>query len=74
MQLEVLSEMVATVFRIEVHMGDTAEKDSILLILESMKMEIPVVAPASGMVADIRVAEGEGVAEGDVLAVIEVAS
>lgn len=74
MQLQVLSEMAATVFRIEVRMGDSAEKDSILLILESMKMEIPVMAPASGTIADIRVAEGDGVAEGDVLAVIEVAS
>ena len=46
------------------------EEEDVLLILESMKMEIPVEAPCAGRVAEIRVREGDSVEEGDVLAVI----
>jgi acetyl-CoA carboxylase biotin carboxyl carrier protein len=51
--------------------GDAVAEEDVLLILESMKMEIPVEAPCAGRVAEIRVREGESIEEGAVLAVIE---
>jgi acetyl-CoA carboxylase biotin carboxyl carrier protein len=68
---EVLSEMVANVWRVVVAAGDPVEEGDPLVILESMKMEIPVEAPASGTVREVRVEEGGVVQEGDVIAVIE---
>jgi biotin carboxyl carrier protein len=66
---EVLAEMVANVWKVVVAEGDTVEDGDTLVILESMKMEIPIVAECSGTVA-LRVAEGDVVQEGDVIAVI----
>jgi acetyl-CoA carboxylase biotin carboxyl carrier protein len=68
---EVKAELVGNVWKIEVKPGDRVEEDDILLILESMKMEIPVVAPVAGTVKEILVAESEVVKEGQVLALIE---
>ena len=69
--LEVLSEMVANVWKVVVATGDAVEAGDPLVILESMKMEIPVEAPAGGTVREVRVEEGGIVQEGDVIAVIE---
>jgi biotin carboxyl carrier protein len=68
---EVLAEMVANVWKVLVSTGDTVEEGQTLCILESMKMEIPVEATASGTVAEVNVSEGGVVQEGDVIAVIE---
>jgi biotin carboxyl carrier protein len=68
---EVLAEMVANVWKVVVSPGDQVEEGDTLCILESMKMEIPVEATASGTVASVNVAEGGVVQEGDVIAVIE---
>jgi acetyl-CoA carboxylase biotin carboxyl carrier protein len=68
---EVKAELVGNVWKIVVGVGDRVEEDDVLLILESMKMEIPVVAPQAGTVKEIRVKETEVVKEGQVLAVIE---
>jgi acetyl-CoA carboxylase biotin carboxyl carrier protein len=68
---EVHSEMVANVWRVVVRPGDAVSAGDPLVILESMKMEIPVGAPAAGTVTEVRVAEGGVVQEGDVIAVIE---
>ena len=68
---EILAEMVANVFRIEVVQGQTVAEGDTLVILESMKMEIPVFAPRAGTVAVLRVAEGGVVQEGDVIVVLE---
>jgi acetyl-CoA carboxylase biotin carboxyl carrier protein len=68
---EVLSEMVANVWKVVVRPGDAVSAGDPLVILESMKMEIPVAAPAAGTVTEVRVAEGGIVQEGDVIAVIE---
>lgn len=68
---EVKAELVGNVWKIVVAVGDKVEEDDVLLILESMKMEIPVVAPGAGTVREIRVRETEVVKEGQVLAVIE---
>lgn len=61
------SEIAGTVWKIEVTVGDTVEPDDILMILESMKMEIPVVAIAPGIVDAFHVGEGDGVSEGQLL-------
>jgi acetyl-CoA carboxylase biotin carboxyl carrier protein len=68
---EVLAEMVANVWKIVAAEGDEVEEGDTLCILESMKMEIPVEATATGKVFKINVVEGGVVQEGDVIAVIE---
>jgi len=68
---EVVAEMVANVWKVVVAMGDRVDDGDTLVILESMKMEIPVVTESAGTVAELRVVEGDVVQEGDVIAVIE---
>jgi acetyl-CoA carboxylase biotin carboxyl carrier protein len=68
---EVLAEMVANVWKVVVSQGDRIAEGETICILESMKMEIPVEATASGSIAELNVAEGGVVQEGDVIAVIE---
>ena len=68
---EIRAEMVANVWKVVVAQGDTVEDGATLVILESMKMEIPVIAETAGTVAALHVAEGDVVQEGDVIAVIE---
>jgi biotin carboxyl carrier protein len=63
--------MVANVWKIVVAEGDSIASGDTLVILESMKMEIPVLAESDGRVAALHVAEGDVVQEGDVIAVIE---
>ena len=63
--------MVANVWKVVVKAGDQVAAGDSLVILESMKMEIPVESPATGTVREIRVEEGGVVQEGDVIAVIE---
>ena len=69
---EIRSEITGSVWKILKGPGDTVEEDDSLMILESMKMEIPVLAEAKGKVVEIRVKEGDAVAEGQALAVLEV--
>jgi biotin carboxyl carrier protein len=68
---DVISEITARVWKIEVKAGDRVAVDDAIMILESMKMEIPVPAPAAGTVAEIKVAEKDMVEEGQVVAVVE---
>ncbi|WP_436786670.1 biotin/lipoyl-binding carrier protein [Yinghuangia sp. YIM S10712] len=67
---EVHAEMVANVAKIVVAEGDAVEAGATLVILESMKMEIPVLTEGPGTVAAIKVAEGDVIQEGDLIAVI----
>lgn len=69
---EVKSEITGSVWKILKQIGDQVEEDDSLMILESMKMEIPVLAESRGRVADVRVHENDSVSEGQVLAVLEV--
>ena len=71
MATEVEAQITGSVWKIETRAGDTVEGDEVILILESMKMEIPVEAPCAGRIAEIRVQEGDSVEEGDVLVVLE---
>lgn len=71
MQHEARSEITGSVWKIVTSVGTQVAEGDTLMIFESMKMEIPLIAEASGKVVDIRVAEGASVTEGDVVAVIE---
>ena len=69
-EIRVRSEIAGSVWKIEVAIGDTVAGDDPLVILESMKMEIPLLAPQSGVVREILVAEGEPIAEGDIAVIL----
>ena len=68
---EIRAEMVANVWKVLVAQGDPVSDGDTLVILESMKMEIPVVTESSGSVTELAVGEGDVVQEGDLIAVIE---
>jgi len=67
---EVRAEMVANVWKVVVAQGETVTEGDTLVILESMKMEIPVLAETSGTVSELAVGEGDVVQEGDLIATI----
>jgi acetyl-CoA carboxylase biotin carboxyl carrier protein len=67
---EVLAHITGTVWKIEVKVGQPVSGGQTLVILESMKMEMPVEAPESGTVVEIRCSEAQPVSEGDVLVVL----
>lgn len=69
-ELRVKSEIAGSVWKILKQPGEAVEEEEPVMLLESMKMEIPVLAPRGGTVAELRVEEGEMVAEGDVVVVI----
>ena len=66
----VCAEMVANVFSVTVAEGDSVEPGAMLLVLESMKMEIPVLSETGGTVTEVKVRKGDIVQEGDVLVVV----
>ena len=67
----VVAELVANVLKITAQAGDTVGPQDTLVILESMKMEIPVLAEVAGTIVEFKVSEGEVVRDGDPIAVIE---
>lgn len=69
--IDVKSEITGKVWKIEAEVGDELEEDDPVIILESMKMEIPVMAPEDGTLAEILVGEGDSVEEGQVVARME---
>ncbi len=68
---EIRAEMVANVWKVVVSAGDQVSDGDMLVILESMKMEIPVLSEADGTVVEIAVGEGDVVQEGDLIARVE---
>lgn len=70
--VEIKAEITGNVWKIVAAVGDKVDEDQEILILESMKMEIPVAASESGRVTEILVAEGQTITEGTVVARIEV--
>lgn len=68
---EVRAEMVANVWKVVAAEGERVDDGDTLVILESMKMEIPVLVEEAGTLSQLKVAEGDVVQEGDVIAVIE---
>jgi acetyl-CoA carboxylase biotin carboxyl carrier protein len=69
---EVEAQITGSIWKIEKKVGDSVAEEDVLMIIESMKMEIPVEAPCEGRITEIRVAEGDAIEEGDVLCVLEV--
>jgi len=68
---EILAEMVASVLSISVSVDDRIGPGDTVMLLESMKMEIPVMVEVTGVVREIRVVAGDVIQEGDVLVVLE---
>ena len=70
-EIEIKSEIAGKVWLIEAEVGQSVEEEDAVIILESMKMEIPVVAPVSGKITEILVEKDEAVAEGQTVARME---
>lgn len=68
---DVEAHITGTVWKIEVEVGDDVDEGDTVVILESMKMEMPVEAEDPGVVKEIRCQEGQSVSEGDTLVVLE---
>ncbi|MDF1721002.1 MAG: acetyl-CoA carboxylase biotin carboxyl carrier protein subunit [Minwuia sp.] len=69
--IDIKSEIAGKVWLIEAEAGQSVEEDDAVIILESMKMEIPVAAPVSGKITEILVEKDEAVAEGQTVARME---
>jgi biotin carboxyl carrier protein len=67
---QILAEMVASVLSVAVSPGDDVEVGDTVMLLESMKMEIPVLVERAGTVEDVKVVAGDVIQEGDVLVVL----
>jgi len=70
--IEIRSDIAGCVWKIQVKVGDQVKEEQELLILESMKMEVPVISPEDGTVKEIRVKEEDVIMEEDVVLLIEV--
>jgi acetyl-CoA carboxylase biotin carboxyl carrier protein len=70
-RIEVKSEITGTVWQLKAKPGDTVEGGDVLIVIESMKMEIPVITEDGGTVKEILVNEKDPVSEGQVVAIIE---
>ena len=70
-RIEVKSEITGTVWQIKKQPGDTVEEGDALIVIESMKMEIPVITEDAGTVREILVKEKDPVADGQVVAILE---
>jgi len=68
---DVTSEVIGTVWKVEKTEGDTVQEGDLIMILESMKMEIPVEAPVAGTLSEIKVAPEDSVEEDQILCLIE---
>ena len=71
-RIEIVAEVAGKVWKIAVRPGVQLAADGTIFILESMKMEIPVVTPLAGKLIELHVAEGDSVLEGDVVAAVAV--
>jgi biotin carboxyl carrier protein len=71
---EIKAEITANVWQVRVEVGQRVDTGDELVILESMKMEIPVLSPLAGTITEVRVAPEDKVREGDVVAVIDEAA
>ena len=71
MATEVEAQIAGNLWKIEKRVGDDVKVADVIMIIESMKMEIPVEAPCVGVIREIRVVEGEAIEEGAILALID---
>ncbi len=65
---DIKAHITGTIWKIEVKVGDEVEEDDVLIILESMKMEMPIEAENDGTITELLTAEGDAVQEGQILA------
>tara|TARA_B110000438_G_scaffold82488_1_gene82277 strand:+ start:2598 stop:2822 length:225 start_codon:yes stop_codon:yes gene_type:complete len=70
-KIEVTSEVTGNVWKVQAKVGDVLAEEDVIMILESMKMEIPVEAPVAGKLVELSVAEEDSVDEDQVVAMIE---
>lgn len=70
-KIEVTSEVTGNVWKVQAKVGDVLAEEDVIMILESMKMEIPVEAPVAGKLVELSVAEEDSVGEDQVVAIIE---
>lgn len=70
--IEIKASMAGSVWQINVELGDRVKVGQDVVILESMKMEIPIAAEEAGIITELRVAEGDFVNEGDILTIIKI--
>ena len=70
-KIEVTSEVTGNVWKVQAKVGDVLAEEDVIMILESMKMEIPVEAPVAGKLVELSVAEEDSVVEDQVVAIIE---
>ena len=68
---KVVTDVAGNVWKIVAKVGDALDEDDTIMIMESMKMEIPVTAPTGGTLKELLVEEGEAIPEGETVAVIE---
>jgi acetyl-CoA carboxylase biotin carboxyl carrier protein len=68
---KVVTDVAGNVWKIVAKVGDKLEEDDTIMIMESMKMEIPVTAPKDGTLKEILVEEGEAIPEGETVAMID---
>jgi acetyl-CoA carboxylase biotin carboxyl carrier protein len=71
MAVDVAAHITGTVWEIRVNVGEEVQEEQVLVVLESMKMEMPIESPAAGKVARIAVEKGQAVEEGEVLLTLE---
>ena len=69
--MDIKAHITGTVWKIEATVGEELEEEEVVMILESMKMEMPIEAPADGVLTEIIVAEGDSVQEGQIVAKME---
>jgi biotin carboxyl carrier protein len=67
----ITAPMVGKILKVEKNVGDRVDEDEVVLVMEAMKMEIPVVAPASGVLKEMNVSAGQAVEADQLLAEIE---
>lgn len=71
MSIEIKSQMTGSVWKVEVQVGQEVAEDQEVVILESMKMEVPILAQEEGIVTEVLIKEGDFVSEGDVVVIIK---
>ncbi len=71
MATAVIAPMVGKILKVEKKVGDRVEEDEVIVVMEAMKMEIPVAAPVSGVLKEIKVSPGQAVEAEETLAEIE---
>jgi biotin carboxyl carrier protein len=67
----ITAPMVGKILKIEKNIGDHVDEDEVVLVMEAMKMEIPVVAPAAGVLKDLKVSAGQAVEADQLLAELD---